>query len=202
MNHKGISVKLNEASVIFLLSLIAINLFQIWSRVSYSTELVGGFLFQEFSINLLMQTLEFNFLAENTNQALFYLHIYPPLMEIFRLLTSSLVFPFVKLLYNPLDDQVLFADLSLYFFYTFIYSIMNTMIFKLLLTKSGSLKISILGTLGWSLYPPNLYISSLLDSTYFTTFLIFSVIYIFLMVQKTYNKFICFVYIFLNIFGC
>ena len=155
MTQKSVKNR-NRTFYIFGTSLIAINLFQIYTRLFYSEELVGSFLFQEFSTNLLMQTLEFNYLVENKIKSLLYLHIQPPLLEVFRLFISSVGFPFAKIFYKQIDDQILFIDLSLYFFYSIIYSLMNAMMYRLLIKKSESITLSIFGTMAWALYPPNL----------------------------------------------
>ena len=114
----------------------------------------------------MMQTLEINFMHEFGLKSLWYLHIQPPLFDFIRFVISL----------DPWTEAGFVSgitlDKRLYIFYVFVFACFNVLVY----TWSRSLRLNRYLALGitilWALYPGNLAMATLLDSTYLSAFLI------------------------------
>ena len=114
----------------------------------------------------MMQTVEIEFMHEFGLQTLWYLHIQPPLFDFIRFALSM----------NPWSEIGYVAgvefDRRLYIFYIFIYSCFNVLVYTWSKSLGLSKVLSLVVTALWSIYPGNLAMATLLDSTYLSAFLV------------------------------
>jgi hypothetical protein len=135
-------------------------------QATIGQNLFDGFYFQSWNSDSLGQTVTINSLRGMGLFSFWYLHIQPPLYDFTRYLLSfrGVGQPYV------LDGTVL--DGRIYLFYCLIYGGFNQLIYLWLRAMGFQQRISSVVTFLWAIYPGNLAMATLLDSTYLSAFLI------------------------------
>jgi len=130
------------------------------------------FYFQQYRSEDMQQTTEINKLLGAGPRAFWYLHIQPPVLDVLRYL---LVLP----------DHLLGADVTgrlldgrMYVLLILVYAAFNAIAYLWLLDLTSSTTCALVGTALWGLYPGNLAMATLLESTYLSAFLISLMLYL------------------------
>ena len=136
------------------------------------------YLFQVFSSDDLLQTTQIQELSNFGPLGLWYLHIQPPIFDALRYV---LVLPEVLMDKQPITSEL--VDLRLYVLYAIVFGLLNAVLFTWAYRLLASWKWALVITVLWSLYPGNLQMATLLDSTYLSMYFItlcFYFLYMFL----------------------
>jgi hypothetical protein len=152
--------------IIWVISSLGLAFYEKHLQATISQDLFDGFYFQTWHSDSLLQTVTVHSLRGTGLLSFWYLHIQPPLYDFIRYLLSfrSVGQPYV------LDGTNL--DGRIYLFYCLIYGSFNQLIYLWLQAMGFRDKVSGLVTTLWAIYPGNLAMATLLDSTYLSAFLI------------------------------
>ncbi|CAB4619340.1 unannotated protein [freshwater metagenome] len=148
-------------SAIFLVSTFALWLTErIFRAHAVPALLDGGYRFQSWSSDTLMQTMGLNdMVAFGPVKALWLEHIYTPGFDAIRLL---LALP--ETLRTGVPDPVS-VDYRIYMLYCIVYGSINALVFVWVRDLTRSTVWAFIGMLIWALYPGNLMVMMLLDGT-------------------------------------
>jgi hypothetical protein len=148
-----------------------------------SDRLYAGIYFQPNSSDEMMATIEIQQLVDSPIKAFLYLHTQPPGFDFLRLL---LAMPEVILNETVSPRSV---DLRLLILQIFLFGLLNSVVLFWSLVISASRVIAYAVTLGWALYPGNLFTATMLDSMYLSTFfLVMTLHFYFLALRESSPK--------------
>lgn len=168
-----------EVFLIFVFSFLGLFVLEAHVRTFFADQLTENFYFQPWPSDIMMQTIEIKFMHEFGLQTLWYLHIQPPLFDFIRYLLSIDVWSITG--YVSGTD----FDLRLYLFYIFIYACFNALVFIWSQSLGLHKGIAICLAFVWAIYPGNLAMATLLESTYLSAFFIAFLIFA---LQETLRK--------------
>ena len=125
--------------------------------------------FLHLSSDSMMQTIPIVQLRENPIESLYYLHIQPPLLDVIRTLIVTF---FVD--QRIVDEAVLIqaVDGILQHLYVTLFGILSALIFLWIRLATNSVLFAGVVTVGWSVYPTPIFLSTLLDGTLLSAVLI------------------------------
>jgi len=121
---------------------------------------IDGLYFQKYTSDRMMQTLPCAILRERPWQALFYLHIQPPMLDAIRALLAQFA------------DSLRALDSVLYVVWGLIYACIATLIFHWI-ARLATRRWAAFAVLAWCLHPAALFCATLLDSTQLSGLLVF-----------------------------
>mgnify|MGYP006274252359 CR=1 FL=1 len=131
-----------------------------------SHRLFDGLYFESASSEEMMQTIELRRLAESPIETLWYLHFQPPGFDFLRLFLA------IPEWVSTGTPSVTAVDVRLYVLYAVLFGCLNGIIFYWAHVISGSVVVSAITVVFWSMYPGNLFIATYLDSMYVSAFLL------------------------------
>jgi len=138
------------------------------------------FYFQKWSSEDIMQTVSLEDLQKHPFETLNNIHLKPPALDTIRAV-------FVHMWQSPYKEMsLLHVDFLLYKLWTLLYGFLGAIIF-LWLEETTNIKIAFVSSLIFFLHPANILYSTLLDSTFLTTFL-FSLFYYLLWKTRRYGS--------------
>lgn len=158
--------KRKEVLFIFLCSFFGLFALEAYFRKFFADQLFENVYFHAWPSDIMMQTIEIKFMHDFGLQTLWYLHIQPPLFDFIRYVLSIDVGSEIGYVSGADFDQ------RLYLFYVFIYACFNVLVFIWSLSLGLNKSIAIGVSLMWAVYPGNLAMVTLLESTYLSAFLI------------------------------
>jgi hypothetical protein len=191
--YDAVKSKRLEYLLVFVFSFTGLFALEAHIRNNFPDRLTKNFYFQIWPSDFIMQTIEIEFMHEFGLQTLWYLHIQPPLFDFVRWVLSTDLWSKSGFV-SGLD-----LDQRLYCFYIFIYACFNVLVYMwsqaLGINRGPAIAITAL----WSIYPGNLAMATLLDSTYLSAFLI--AVFIFALQETLRLKEKRYFYIFLLFFA-
>jgi hypothetical protein len=131
-----------------------------------SRRLFDGLYFEAASSEEMMQTIELRRLAESPIETFWYLHFQPPGFDFLRLFLA------IPEWVSAGTPSVTAVDVRLYVLYAVLFGCLNGIIFYWAHAMSGSVVVSAIAVVLWSMYPGNLFIATYLDSMYLSAFLL------------------------------
>jgi hypothetical protein len=152
--------------LIWAVSSIGLGSYEHHLQNSASQNLFDGFYFQAWPSEEMGQTVNIQILREKGLLSFWYLHIQPPLYDFLRYLLSFEGLGQPNVATGPILDH------RIYLFYCFIYGAFNQLIYLWSRVLGFGNMFAILVAGLWGVYPGNLAMATLLDSTYLSAFLI------------------------------
>lgn len=153
-------------TLVFGVSVSVLLGLEAWFWIFQSASLLDDLYFQATPSNEMMQTLDLAILAEHPMKSLWYLHYQPPGFDVFRLLLST---PEI-VSQNDISNRA--VDIRIYMMYAIFYGFINAIIYFWSFRHSRSVIASSTVTIGWAIYPGNLFIATFLDSMYLAAFVL------------------------------
>lgn len=179
-NFSSDSFKSQAKILISILLVIAGIVFQFIIQSTMRPYAKDQFYFQKWSSEDLMQTVSLEDLQKHPFETLNNIHLKPPALDTIRAV-------FVHIWQSPYKEMsLLHVDFLLYKLWTLLYGFLGAIIF-LWLEKTTNIKIAFVSSLIFFLHPANILYSTLLDSTFLTTFL-FSLFYYLLWKTRRYGS--------------
>ena len=125
--------------------------------------------FFHLSSDSMMQTIPIVQLRENPIESLYYLHIQPPLLDVIRTLIVTFF-----VVHRIVDEAVLIqaVDGILQHLYVTLFGILSALIFLWIRLATNSVWFAGVVTVGWSVYPTPIFLSTLFDGTLLSAVLI------------------------------
>jgi hypothetical protein len=160
-----------------LLMLVAQAIFR-WRNAD---DLPSGYLLQDWSSDVMMQTLPLNDLIAFGPMALWYSHVYPPLQDSIRYLFA---------LPEILSDEpisIMAVDLRLYVLYALAYGLVNAILFIWVRSLTGRGWWALGVTVVWALHPGYLTVMTLLDPSPLATLTISAALLLLYLFLRTRN---------------
>src|SRR6476646_9246282 len=152
--------------LIWAVSGIGLAVYEHHLQATASPDLFDGFYFQLWPSETMMQTVNIHILRDKGLLSFWYLHVQPPLYDFLRYLLSFEHLGRSDVATGPILDH------RIYLFYCFIYGAFNQLIYFWSRVLGFRNMFAILVASFWGLYPGNLAMATLLDSTYLSAFLI------------------------------
>jgi hypothetical protein len=146
-------------------------LFQMYLQSIIRPEAIYGFYFQEWSSEMIMQTVSLEELISAPLESLFNIHIQPPAFDTIRTIL-------VHLWPDP-DPSVALrhVDLLIYQLWALLYGVLGMLIFSWL-SQLTNIKIALVSAILFLLHPASLFYATLLDTTLLSSVLILWVFYL------------------------
>ncbi|MBT7602606.1 MAG: hypothetical protein HN560_16270 [Anaerolineae bacterium] len=174
--------RIHKKQAFFIAFLIAVSafLFQISLQSIMRPYAKDSFYFQEWSSEAMIQTVSLKDLQRNPLETLNNIHTKPPGFDAIRAILVHLW---------PAQDALgalLHVDFLLYKLWTVLYSILGAIAF-LWLSQLTEIKVALIATFILLLHPATLLYSTLLDSNFLTTFLVFVFCYLMWKIKNEYR---------------
>lgn len=146
----------------------------LWPGQLYSSNQVKTvpYLFQNYASDDLLQTVKIADLVEFGPLGLWYFHVQPPIHQAILYL---LALPEI-ITDAPVTSEI--VDLRMYVVYAIVFGLLNALVFVWARDLTRSLRLSLIVTALWAIYPGNLQMATLLDGTYLSLYLITLTLYL------------------------
>jgi len=152
-------------------SCIGLSFYEHQLRYTVGDGLFYGFYFQQWHSDEMQQTVNVSVLREKGVVSFWYLHVQPPIYDFIRYVLS-----FGGPGRSNIAAQTT-LDGRIYLLYCFVYGAFNQLIYLGSRALGFRPQVAILFAILWAIYPGNLAIATLLDSTYLSAFLFAWVIF-------------------------
>jgi hypothetical protein len=152
--------------ILFALSSMGLALYEYYLQRTMTGELFEEFYFQRWASDVMMQTVDIHALRELGLLSFWYLHVQPPMYDFLRYALS-----FDGIGRSEVASGTI-LDGRIYLFYCLIYGGFTQLIYVWSRALGFQDKPAVALAILWAIYPGNLAMATLLDSTYLSAFLV------------------------------